>query len=75
MSSTPTPESDTPQPALPPVGIPDKDPYPKMIIVCFVIFGVLILVIFGTIALDMVERVDTRLIPPHSRPAPTAPGK
>jgi len=70
ISEVPPPE--TPAPSIPAVAKP-ADPYPKMILVCFGIFMVLIVVIFGVIALDMTQRVDRRVLQPgveQSEPAP-----
>lgn len=57
-------------------GIPQEDPYPKMILVCGGIFVVLLIVIFGFIAFDFTLRLrhNVRPVPtPESIPAPEAP--
>ena len=66
------PPSEIPAPGVPAGGKP-ADPYPRMILVCFGIFMVLIVIIFGVIALDMSQRVDRRVVQPgfdQSEPAP-----
>lgn len=50
-------------------GIPTSDPYPKMILICMGIFVVLLIVIFGFILLDIVDRSDD-YVRPISHPAP-----
>lgn len=64
QSSPPAPEGE---------GIPESDPYPKMILVCIGISAVLSIVIFAVILFDFIGRTDSSVRP--VRPAITAPAE
>jgi len=67
-----TESSENPQtPIEDPVAHPPHDPYPRIILVCFGIFIVLIIFIFGVIAFDLTQGTNRRLVnPPNAAPAP-----
>lgn len=65
-------EDDPPQPHLE-EGIPKTDPYPRMILVCFAIFFVLLFVILGVLTYDLAQRSEQRVLPGTVRPEAPAP--
>lgn len=57
-------------------GIPTSDPYPRMILVCMGIFVALIIVLFGFIIVDFIQRSEQdvkTMVRPPSHPTATAP--
>ena len=48
--------------------IPTSDPYPRMILVCMGISLVLVVIIFGCIFLDFMQRTDQD-VRPYARPS------
>ena len=65
-----TPDAPEASPGLP-EGVPTEDPFPKVFVVCFGIFIVLIVLIFGVILFDMTQRVERRVLQvPLEREAP-----
>ncbi|MBX3178152.1 MAG: hypothetical protein KF886_12375 [Candidatus Hydrogenedentes bacterium] len=59
----------------PPPSVPKDDPYPRMILVCFALFLLIGMVIFGVLVVDMTQRTQRRVgpPPPASQPAVEAP--
>ncbi len=49
-----TPPPQAPEGSFDPALVPQNDPFPRMIIVCMIIAGILLLIIFATVFLDLV---------------------
>jgi hypothetical protein len=49
-----SPPAQDQNPPVDPALVPQNDPFPKMIIVCMIIAGILLLIIFATVFFDLV---------------------